>query len=221
MVSSAIPWGDTANNFLALNTIFAFKAMENELTGPVPQFLGDLPNIQGVGLGKNKLTGEIPPHIFDPPGLLGVALEGNVISGTLPSINSKSLLGLSLHSNRLVGTVPASLGENCSNLMFVDLANNQLNGTLPSSFQKLESLYWLSLMKNDLSGDLTSFCGSLIIQADCKGPKPEVTCNCCVCCRDEDKFCGTYIDIITMVWDCRYDPDNCPFGFAFDEFYFR
>mmetsp|Transcript_34962 Transcript_34962/g.64388 ORF Transcript_34962/g.64388 Transcript_34962/m.64388 type:complete len:182 (-) Transcript_34962:267-812(-) len=140
MVSSAIPWGDTANNFLALNTIFAFKAMENELTGPVPQFLGDLPNIQGVGLGKNKLTGEIPPHIFDPPGLLGVALEGNVISGTLPSINSKSLLGLSLHSNRLVGTVPASLGENCSNLMFVDLANNQLNGTLPSSFQKLESL---------------------------------------------------------------------------------
>jgi len=80
---------------------------------------------------------------------------------------------------------------------------------------------WLSLMKNDLSGDLTSFCGSLIIQADCKGPKPEVTCNCCVCCHDEDKFCGTYIDIITMVWDCRYDPDNCPFGFAFDEFYFR
>ena len=38
---------------------------ENDLTGPVPSELGDLPTLRGLWLGGNRLTGCLPPALHD------------------------------------------------------------------------------------------------------------------------------------------------------------
>ena len=58
---------------------------DNELTGPLPPGLGDLPNLATLFLGHNDLTGPIPAALGNLASLIELNLEGNRFSGPIPA----------------------------------------------------------------------------------------------------------------------------------------
>ena len=70
--------------------------MGNGLSGPIPPELGNLTNLDYLGLGVNQLSGPIPPELGNLTSLSRLSLKGNRLSGCIPM----SLRGV---DNDLVG----------------------------------------------------------------------------------------------------------------------
>ena len=87
---------------------------DNQLTGPIPAWLGDLTNLQWLWLSVNELTGPIPAELGDLTNLTGLDLAGN----------------------QLMGPIPAELGD-LTNLEWLSLASNQLAGCIPGDCEIL------------------------------------------------------------------------------------
>ena len=111
---------------------------DNQLTGEIPQALGQLNNLKYLDLGYNQLTGLIP--------------------GTLGQLDSLQVLDLGY--NQLTGTIPKTLGQ-LNNLQVLDLTDNQLTGTIPKTLGQLDSLQSLNLTDNQLTGEIPQALGQL------------------------------------------------------------
>ncbi len=92
----------------------------NQLTGSIPPEIGNLTNLNYLGLYLNQLTGSIPPEI------------GNLTN----------LTWLDLGNNGLTGSIPPEIG-NLTNLTHLNLRYNQLNGKIPESICDLK-INWSS-----------------------------------------------------------------------------
>jgi len=103
----------------------------SQLTGEIPESIGNLINLNSLVLYNNQLTGEIPESI------------GNLID----------LTWLNLYNNQLNGDVPESIG-NLINLTSLDLGFNQFSGEIPQSLGGLINLNHLWLFNNQLNGDV-------------------------------------------------------------------
>ena len=92
---------------------------ENRLSGEIPPELGNLANLETLGLSNNRLSGEIPPELGNLANLENLSLRGNELSGEIPSElgNLANLEDLSLGRNQLRG------------------GRNQLRGCVPTSLQ--------------------------------------------------------------------------------------
>ena len=97
---------------------------DHQLSGEIPAELGNLANLETLGLSRNQLSGEIPPEL------------GNLA-------NLKSLF---LESNQLSGEIPADLGS-LANLEWLWLKENQLSGCVPEGLRDVATndLRWLRL----------------------------------------------------------------------------
>ena len=89
---------------------------KNQLTGEIPEELGNLSNLDLLNLEQNQLTGEIPEELS----------------------NLSNLRILWLSENQLTGEIPEELG-NLSNLQVLDLYDNQLIGKVPDSINNLSA----------------------------------------------------------------------------------
>ena len=58
---------------------------ENRLSGEIPPELGNLANLETLGLSNNRLSGEIPPELGSLANLEDLSLSGNELSGEIPS----------------------------------------------------------------------------------------------------------------------------------------
>ena len=58
---------------------------QNQLSGEVPAELGNLANLETLGLGGNELSGEIPPELGNLANLTWLGLEENQLSGCVPT----------------------------------------------------------------------------------------------------------------------------------------
>ena len=114
----------------------------NELSGPVPDALGDqLEGMYAVDLSNNGLSGPVPDNLanvaFAPEicsyWRCGLNLSYNSLSGPIPAQlgNLPDSVGLNLSHNRLSGPLPAELGSHRGRL---DLRHNELTGVVPGSF---------------------------------------------------------------------------------------
>ena len=84
----------------------------NELTGSIPEALGQLNNLQDLYLGGNQLTGSIPETIGQLKNLQVLSLVNNQLTGTM------------------TGTIPETIGQ-LKNLQDLYLGGNQLTGCIP------------------------------------------------------------------------------------------
>ena len=68
----------------------------NNLSGPIPSELGNLPKLTGLLLDRNALSGSIPSELGNLSNLTGLYLGGNALSGPIPSElgNLSNLTGL-------------------------------------------------------------------------------------------------------------------------------
>ncbi len=166
--------------------VSAIDLSGNNLNGTIPPQLGNLANLQQLGLHTNQLSGAIPPELGNLANLQGLYLAHNQLSGMIPSQlgNLASLQYLNLFDNQLSGTIPPQLGSlgslrwlhlfdnqlsgaipsqlgNLANLTYTDLSNNQLSGTIPPQLGNLASLRGLYLGDNELSGTIPPQLGNL------------------------------------------------------------
>ena len=134
----------------------------NQLTGIIPPELGQLTNLRSLVLGANKLTGPIPSALGDLPNLQELYLWGNELTGPIPASLSSltNLKDLRLSDNRLSGPVPSWLGS-LTNLEVLTLDENQLTGTIPAELGNLSNLQGLVLWRNQLTGTIPAELGNL------------------------------------------------------------
>ena len=83
------------------------------LSGKIPPELGNLSNLQWLGLVGNWLSGEIPPELANLSNLEQLNLGGNQLSGEIPpELGSLSnLRGLYIQHNQLSGCVSEGLRD--------------------------------------------------------------------------------------------------------------
>jgi len=135
----------------------------NEISGRIPNGIGNLPKLFKLGLSGNQFTGHIPESIGRLKLLQFLRLENNKLSGALPSSlgNLTQLQYLSVDNNSLEGPLPVNLG-NLQQLIWATFSNNVLSGPLPGEIFSLSSLsYILDLSGNRFSNYLPSGVGRL------------------------------------------------------------
>ncbi len=113
----------------------------NDLSGTLPESLGELSSLDTLNLGRNALTGAIPSGLGSASDLRVLFLQRNQLSGEIPPElgNLSDLVLLNLRTNQLSGAIPAELGS-LANLHTLNLMGNQLAGALPAGLAGLNSL---------------------------------------------------------------------------------
>ena len=145
-----------------LNSLQYLSLYDNQLTGPIPETLGQLNNLQSLWLGYNQLTGPIPETLGQLNNLQSLWLGYNQLTGPIPETLGQldSLQYLDLINNQLTGPIPEAL-SNLNDLKHLALAGNQLTGLIPRTLGQLDSLEHLSLADNQLTGTIPETLGQL------------------------------------------------------------
>ena len=126
---------------------------DNQLTGTIPEALGQLNNLRALDLSDNQLTGTIPEALGQLDSLQTLNLARNALTGTIPEALGQlnNLRALDLSDNQLTGTIPEALGQ-LDSLQTLNLARNALTGTIPEALGQLNNLEHLFLVGNELMG---------------------------------------------------------------------
>ena len=146
----------------ASDRVTGLELDHNGLSGPLPDGLGNLANLEWLNLGHNGLTGPIPSSLGRLSNLRGLQLYGNQFTRRIPDGlgNLANLEWLNLGHNGLTGPIPSSLGR-LSNLRGLDLRRNELTGPIPSSLGRPSNLRELYLFGNELTGRIPDGLGNL------------------------------------------------------------
>ncbi|XP_039009976.1 probable LRR receptor-like serine/threonine-protein kinase At3g47570 [Hibiscus syriacus] len=138
------------------STLTDLVMQENKIRGRIPNGIGNLINLEVLGVSQNQLSGPIPLDIGRLQKLMIFSAQINFFSGSIPhSIgNLTALTKLALHVNNLQGNIPSSLGK-CQNLLELGLSYNNLSGPIPPQILRLSSMsISLDLSSNYLTGEL-------------------------------------------------------------------
>ncbi|GAY41428.1 putative receptor-like protein kinase [Citrus sinensis] len=150
-ISGTIPSG--IGNLVNLNLL----GIEfNQLTGNIPREIGQLRNLQAIGLSSNFLQGNIPSSLGNLTLMTDLFLSSNHLQGNIPPSlgNCKNLVSLNLSDNKLIGAVPQQILTITTLSRFLDLGNNHLNGSLPLEVGNLKNLVALYISGNQFSGEI-------------------------------------------------------------------
>ncbi len=145
-----------------LDALTYLNLRSNKINESIPANIGNLVNLTQLNLRRNELTGSIPQEIGNLVKLSYLSLNDNLLSGQIPAgignlINLSSLL---LNNNQLSGSIPGDIG-NLDTLTSLSLSGNQLSGQIPATIGRLTDLQFLSLDFNQLSDTITSEIGNL------------------------------------------------------------
>lgn len=139
-----------------LNNLQYLEVYQNNLTGEIPEELGNLTRLISLDLRNNFLIGSIPSSLGLLSFLKYMRLNGNSLSGEIPQLigNLTSLVQMDLHFNSLSGSIPTSLG-NLKSLAIMKLNGNTLSGIIPTDvlgLVRFGNLRILDVSENSLAG---------------------------------------------------------------------
>jgi YD repeat-containing protein len=139
----------------------------NNLTGSLPESLGDLSDLQVLDVSNNLIQGDIPESIGKFPALTHIFFQYNQMSGALPDTlgNITTLQYLNLRNNGFTGSIPASFGD-LTNVTMMYLNSNALSGPIPASLGQLSKLTAFYLFSNQLTDSIPSQLGNLVNMKD-------------------------------------------------------
>ena len=106
-------WSGVATN--EAGKVVGLSLANNNLTGKIPEELGELDDLTILDLGRNSLAGTLPGHLGALQQLRDLLLDGNAIEGLLP---------------RDLGSM--------AGLRYLHVGDNKLRGVVPGSFANLE-----------------------------------------------------------------------------------
>lgn len=151
LLTDTIPYSVTKLPLTSLTIKFT------SLSGPIPDFLGELKDIENLDLSGNRHTGTIPDSIASLPKLDRLVLFGNKLTGTIPPSLFRGLTGrnlLYLSGNLLTGEIPISLRD--ADLGYIYLAGNRLSGDASFLFGQSKQANEIDLSRNQLKMDMFS-----------------------------------------------------------------
>ncbi|XVF36366.1 hypothetical protein REPUB_Repub19eG0052600 [Reevesia pubescens] len=140
-----------------LSFLRSIQLQDNQLSGSLPDQLGNLFRLRVLNLSSNSLVGVIPPNISKLSELTVLDLMTNKITGGVPTDIDRlvKLQVLNLGRNLFTGTIPPSVA-NLSSLETLDLGTNNLTGIIPTDLSRLRNLKVLDLTINYLTGTVPS-----------------------------------------------------------------
>ena len=146
--------GTLPNSIGNLTHLTSISLHINAIGGNIPGSIGNLTNLIYLDLGENKFVGTIPDSLASLTNLTQLDLDGNQLIGSIPSWigNFTSLQDLWLQYNSFSDSIPSSIG-NLTGLQYLVLQNNQLSGPIPASFSNLNNLQGLFLQNNNFTFD--------------------------------------------------------------------
>ncbi|OIW09597.1 hypothetical protein TanjilG_28196 [Lupinus angustifolius] len=147
-----------------LINLIGFDLEFNLLKGSIPASFGKFQKMQSLTLNVNKLSGQIPSSIGNLTQLFQLDLSQNMLEGSIPTSigNCQTLQYLDLSHNNLIGTIPLQVISLSSLSLLLNLSRNSLNGVLPFEIGNLKSINKLDVSKNDLSGQIPATIGQCI-----------------------------------------------------------
>ncbi len=140
-----------------LTKLRVFDVAFNKIKGQIPRSVTQLNRLEELRFGKNKLSGDIPEGIVNLGQLKVLDLFHNELSGKLPANVEKlqKLEVLSISDNSFSGRLPQGLGE-LKNLKRLELGNNQIEGDIPESISRLKNLKTIVFAENKFEGKFPS-----------------------------------------------------------------
>lgn len=142
-----------------IKTLTRFAANQNGFVGSIP--LGLTTYLRNLDLSFNKLHGTIPQGLLSPLNLQFVDLTSNWLEGPVPANMSVNLIRLRLGQNAFNGSFPSASFESLQSLTYLELDNNHLTGPIPSELGKCQKLALLNLAQNKLSGAIPVELGNI------------------------------------------------------------
>ena len=129
-------------------------------------------NTDSLNLSDSELTGPIPDELTELINLEYLNLSGNNLEDSIPSLQNMTLLKyLNLSENNLSGPIPNEIGS-LTNLEYLNLSKNAdtwggmpiggISGSIPDEIGNLENLLYLNFSQNNLSGSIPSSIGNLL-----------------------------------------------------------
>ncbi|CAL5215386.1 unnamed protein product [Lathyrus oleraceus] len=149
-LSGQIPTGIFSN----LTHLRTLSLRFNALTGSLPSDLASCVNLRNLYLQRNLLSGEIPHFLFNLPDLVRLNMAFNNFSGPISTSfnNFTRLKTLYLENNHLSGSIPELTRLTLDQF---NVSNNILNGSVPD---KLHTFPQDSFLGNSLCGPPLSLC---------------------------------------------------------------
>ncbi|KAF5176648.1 Piriformospora indica-insensitive protein [Thalictrum thalictroides] len=132
------------------STLEQLVFIENpSLFGNLNGKIDNMKNLKKLVLSGTNVSGEIPDGVGELGEIEQITLTRNGFSGEIPvSLGKlKKLKVLDLSFNGFEGNVPDSIGD-ISELFQLDLSSNHFNGRIPESLEKLQRLVFLDLSCN-------------------------------------------------------------------------
>ena len=135
------------------------QARFNRLTGPIPDDLTHLTNLESLSLADNDLTGALP-NFNRLHRLKNLRLGNNKLSGELPSFASNNKLHtVDLSENKITGEIPSDFLSSLAidETVYIDLAKNRIEGEVPSELERFRKMT-IYLKDNFITGVHTDLC---------------------------------------------------------------
>lgn len=127
----------------------------NEISGPIPECLGNIRSLRKLWFGSNRFDGNVPTSFGNLKDLNELNLSGNNLTGPLPAElgNLKAATLIDLSMNKISGDIPVSMGS-LLDLQTLLLQRNEIQGSIPLTFGGMVGLVSLDLSYNNLSGEI-------------------------------------------------------------------
>ncbi len=126
----------------------------NNLSGELPDELGNLVSLNTLNLSSNNITGEIPSALGNAEDLNYLYLQNNELSGDIPvelfSLNERHFVEINLSNNQLTGKLPEEIDGSIANVGRVYVSNNLLTDLPDYTFISLFRIETLDISSNNI-----------------------------------------------------------------------
>ncbi|XP_049371777.1 probable LRR receptor-like serine/threonine-protein kinase At1g07650 isoform X1 [Solanum verrucosum] len=131
------------------------SVMVNQLSGPIPKYLGNMTTLRYMSLESNMFNGTVPKELGNMVNLQSLTLSFNNLTGKLPEEVNKltKLTELRLSGNNFTGILPSF--ESLKNLQKLEIQASGFEGPVPPSISVLTEM--TELRVSDLTGSASEF----------------------------------------------------------------
>ncbi|RLN08059.1 hypothetical protein C2845_PM11G20450 [Panicum miliaceum] len=135
--------------------LYNLSLNDNNMTGIMPQVMGNLTSLIALSLSNNSISGSISPGLQNFTSLEELFLSSNNLSGQIRLL-PRGLEILDVSMNFLSG----HLHFGAPNIKVLILSSNKITGPIPEKFCELQYLRDLDLSNNSFAGELP-ICSSM------------------------------------------------------------